>query len=488
MFSLNYFKYLIKSNRYLILLTSLISLLIDVSAYDDEIIFVQGMLCLILAFVLPVMVFYHAHDKKAIDTYFSIPVSRKELLITSIVFMVAVLIIPLYASVIIYGFRNFGFMSRILEYMLLLLLCVTGLVVFNSTIYLCGNNVIDGVIILGAYTMLPLGLVITYDQFMRAFVCGKNEFNELIFGYLSPVFMSADIFINKLENRQLYIHSIVAIVVVLMLFALLLYRSYVLRKAERAGTPSDKFYTYPTIITIYVFMCLVMIATNYMYYNEATIFTFLKGNFILYVILFAIYMSAHLIYKRKVYFDYKMPILYVVAICITLVFATMAKQTRGFGLSDTYIKSPSTFYSINLSQVDKTTEDKIKEKVKNNFEYTPQFVEIYIEAGDPQLIAKIGEYPLQLLDSLRTKAIDDYYSKSLINEYYRNLYVISRDDSGKKETYSYTLSDDSTNLIDYDTLERLSKERNIKVHIGTDMAYYLLYSGNLIVENQYEYK
>ena len=75
MFSLNYFKYLIKSNRYLILLTSLISLLIDVSAYDDEIIFVQGMLCLILAFVLPVMVFYHAHDKKAIDTYFSIPVT-----------------------------------------------------------------------------------------------------------------------------------------------------------------------------------------------------------------------------------------------------------------------------------------------------------------------------------------------------------------------------------------------------------------------------
>ncbi|MBR3006248.1 MAG: hypothetical protein IKH68_06295, partial [Erysipelotrichaceae bacterium] len=87
MFSKEYFRYLLSSNRYLLILLLLVGML---NALGNTIrgldLILQGIFAVGCSFILPMIVFYHVHDKKAVDSYLSLPVSRKAMLVTGIVF------------------------------------------------------------------------------------------------------------------------------------------------------------------------------------------------------------------------------------------------------------------------------------------------------------------------------------------------------------------------------------------------------------------
>ena len=95
MFSLEYFKYLLKSRKYLLLFVFLITLLNILGTRDPKTyLIIQAFLSLAMTFILPLNIFYYIHDRKAIDTFFSIPVSRKALLVTGLVFCVLGVYLP----------------------------------------------------------------------------------------------------------------------------------------------------------------------------------------------------------------------------------------------------------------------------------------------------------------------------------------------------------------------------------------------------------
>ena len=87
MFSKEYFKYLLTSNRYLLIL---VFFLFAFNAIGNTIkgldLLLQGFLAVLFSFILPIIVFYHVHDKRAVDSYFALPVDRKRILATSILF------------------------------------------------------------------------------------------------------------------------------------------------------------------------------------------------------------------------------------------------------------------------------------------------------------------------------------------------------------------------------------------------------------------
>lgn len=487
MFSIEYFKYLFKSKKYLLLIIALVTLLNVFIDSKEASIVLQSLLSAGLLFVLPVMVFYYVHDKKAVDTFFSIPVSRKEMLITNMVFIVSTIAIPQLLSMIVYGIFKGISLGSVVLYCLEALLAVCAIASFNSMLFLLANNIIDGIIVIGAYTFLPLSLLITLDTFLRTFVAGINSFKLSFIGYLSPIFMGFDVISEYLRKGQHFINHNIALIIVLIVSAVVLYRNYVNRKVERANTLTTKLATYPLIMTIYLFMVLLLLSTAYgfSYVGLDGTIHFIKDQIVLYIVLFAIFVSAYFIYKRQLSFNYKLPILFIVAALITLLFAQSAKTTRGFGLSDKYIKNePHTQYSVNLWQ-DKNyggSNNKVIDYFAKKLDYTPSYINVNVLVGVERTRVEISQKCLDFLEKTRLAAIDYYYSNDKdYSDSVGNMYVESKQNKDL-ETYSYTLKG-----VDLDELMSLVNEPYVTISVQTDKAEYSVdKNGELIVTYLYE--
>lgn len=480
MFSIEYFKYLIKSKRYLILLIGLVTLLNIVGSNSSDGVYIQSLLSATLCYLLPVYIFYYVHDKKAVDTFFSIPVSRKAMLISGVVFIIGLIYIPLSITIIVHTIRKVVLISDVLLFLIKVLLAISSVVVFVSAIYLLANNAIDGIIMLGAYSFLPIMAAIVIDSFLRVYTCGPVDFNLQYIGYLSPAFMAGDIIVSNISNVGQLLNSSIGLLVYLIIFSISLYLSYTNRKVERANTISNNLFTYPFIITIYLFLVLVLISSSGMYTN---IFEQLKDYFVLYLVLFAIFISANFLYKRKLHFTIVLPILYVVAILFTLMFAMYARNTRGFGLSDAYIKdNRNTFYQMNSWQntpdIDKDIKDLLFEQSKKNSEY----VSINVRAGDADLKFPISSEAVNILEKFRQESIDWYYSDNYKSyDYNNNIYVISKENNNTKH-YSYYLNSEYTlkDLLDF-------VDSGLEVTLSNEYGEYkLLKDGSLEVLYEYE--
>lgn len=489
MFSMEYFKYLIKSKRYLILLIGLVTLLNIVGSKESTGVFLQSILSIVLAYLLPVYIFYYNHDKKAVDTFYSIPVSRKALLITGVLFIIGLIYIPLALTVIPYMIRKAFYIFDALLFLLKLLLAVSAIVIFVSSIYSLVNNAVDGIIMLGAYSFLPIMTIIVADNFLRVFVCGVQSFDLKFLGYLSPVFMAGDVFVNKILNTPQILYSCTGLVIYLIVCSVVLYLNNVDRKVERANTLSNNIFTYPFIITIYLVLVLLQIS-SFTSADSFSIVSAIKDNFIMYLVLFAIFISANFIYKRKLHFNYVLPALFVLALLATLLFANYAKSTRGFGLSDSYVKNNKQsyyqlyYYESEPHLMDKDTRELLWEYSKKNSEY----INVTITVGDYETVIELdkkarkplSDKALDNLNKYREEAIEAYYKTNENETAWTQLYVLA-DENGKTKHYNYRIPYTFTlkqliDMVDSDCEVTLSNE------IG---EYKLLKDGTL--EVLYEY-
>lgn len=470
MFSMEYFKYLIKSKKYLILIVFLLTLFAAFIEYKESSIAAQSFFSGVLLYIMPVLVFYYVHDKKAVDTFFSIPVSRKRMLLTSLLFIVLVIFIPQLIGTIIFGIRAQYLISDILITSIKSLLGICAVTAFNSALFLLANNIIDGIIVIGAYTCLPIYIIIVLEEFFRTFVAGMIDFDFSSVGYLSPIFMSMDI-VNQYINGMYYLryHTIV-LFIVLVVFFIVLYRNYVFRKVERANTLSTNYATYPAIMAIYLFMVLFMLSTGLGNLRSGTagLLGFLKENIIMYIILFAIFVSAYFIYKRQLKFSIKLPILFIVASIITILFAQYAKTSRGFGLADQYIKNePRTYYSINAWSND--TGSELDRMVVEKLGYRSDYVNLNLMVGDAEIRASISDNCLDFMEKTRVKAIDDFYAYDYqIANTSGNMYIKTKK-GNSYEIYTYRLMD-----VNYEDLLSLSKEMYVDIYLQTDRGEYWL--------------
>ena len=109
MFSKEYFKYLLTSNRYLLIL---VFFLFAFNAIGNTIkgldLLLQGFLAVLFSFILPIIVFYHVHDKRAVDSYFALPVDRKRILATSILFCFLIVYAGIAIGILAFAYRSDG--------------------------------------------------------------------------------------------------------------------------------------------------------------------------------------------------------------------------------------------------------------------------------------------------------------------------------------------------------------------------------------------
>ena len=482
MFSREYFNYLLRSKRYLILFIFLISLLNIIGSGKDVSMFLQCFIAVVMCFAIPFNVFYFIHDRKAIDTFFSIPVSRKAMMITSLVFAIALTYLPFAAELIVYSIFQKMQVMQILIILAEMFIATATLITFNTSLYLLANNSMDGMIMTAAYTCMPLSILFVAFSFLNSYVCGMNNFHFEQIGYLSPLYISGDIlyahFAKKVPTLSL---GLIVLLIILAASYYFLNRNYVDRDVERANTPSSRFFAYPFVIHFYVAVVLFLI-TSFFDYSYSSVLDFISDQFVLYLIVFAIYVAAHFLYKRKLYFSYKLPLIFVSAVIISFLFAGACRVTKGFGISYMYDPDDAfAVYELN-GDCDRATEQYVFEKT-GQYELD-NWIYVNISTADRQGHPKESSpETLAIFDSFRRQAIEEFYSdKREIQFYNDKSYYTNLGVSSGNNDYYYSVQ----RQITLDELLTLAKDGNVSVYINTmDDTYRLMSDGSLMTIYNY---
>ena len=467
MFSKEYFRYLFRSQKYLLLLILIVTLLnVLGTSLRGLSLLIQCLMAVGLSFLMPFLVFYHVHDKKAVDTFFSIPVSRKSLLFTGVLFCILTVYIPLAIGITGHGINEkLGSMIPVL--LIEMLLASAAVTVFNSTLYLVANSVVDGMVMMGAYSVFPLTVYITINSFFHNFVPGVSRMAETdTIRFLSPLYMSGELLLIGADEKRVVYSSLIGLAVVLVLFSCLLYRSYVNRAAERAGSHSTGFFSYPLVINLYLIVCLFLIATGYGT-GYRNISEFLQDSLILYILLFAAFIAAHFVYRRKLYFHYILPVVFVAFTIISLLFTGLCRDSEAFGLARRYEKAADKdCVTMNL-WYDETGDRELLSYLAEQTGKPTDYCNMMITVGDqPYHMLSMSQETSDLIEKLRSQAITDFYAPE--NEGMSgNMYIAYRKDGGDY-SYNYLLYKEPT----FAELKTLAKDKAVEIVMNTDFGEY----------------
>ncbi|MBQ5755996.1 MAG: hypothetical protein IIV88_01930, partial [Erysipelotrichaceae bacterium] len=251
----NVFTYLFKSKKILVVFLFIMNLALMLTPYISSMrtgnYYVSWIIGYVFMFgtcyILPPYLLRFIQSKKATDSYFSLPVSRRELLNTNLLFSALVSYCPFLIGAVISGIIGLaGGHIEIAELFRILfcgLLTVTVLTLVNSLFFSFANTLFDGMVMIAAYTAMPLMIYIVLGVFFETHVAGMSYWSSLLNGvrYLSPAFLCGNIVGGGARRIVYYIVLAVYAVIAYVLLS----REVVDRKAERAEQISDHFFAYP---------------------------------------------------------------------------------------------------------------------------------------------------------------------------------------------------------------------------------------------------
>ena len=476
-----YFTYLFKSKKYFLIIVCILQAIMafavtgrGVASDSINYAFYGGyVFSLIIAFVLPLIVFSYMHNKKAVDTFFSLNMSSSSLLFTGLLFCFVAaygtyLISSLVTLVGLLLKSQGSFVLSLLFINIMAIVSYAVVIVFNTFIYSLANTVTDGVVILLAYCFLPLGLFIFAVNFQESFTVGVNFVGKsvsCVLTYLSPVAIGLSSFaLNNLSVYALYnftnsISYLIAGVIYLLVFGLLLFKTFKTRKVERAGNYSNEFFAYPFVIGVYTILCLFIISVTISTLNE---------TIVLYVLLFAAYFVANFVYKRKFILSKKQIILFVLGIALSACFNQLCIKTNGFNLSNTYdFDYDKMTYTYNSGTISNNQNDEYYVFLSSidGFDDSGLFEEsdyAYLSINTNTTNKEV----IDIFEKYRKQAIESYYDGTYYENNHNSL-NITYDENHKDVSYAYYASPN----ISIDDLKKIMELDNTVEVTVYDFAY-----------------
>lgn len=504
MLNKNYLKYLFKSKKYFLLFILLVQAILTISNLRSFLylnssiihnpVFIGYVIGLIIAFVLPLVVFSYVHNKKAIDTFYPLNMSRKEMLVTGVVFSFLVAIITYLVSVIILlacyiVVGRTDYIIYILWTLPLAILVYLMIVVFNVAIYLLANTLFDGVVILGAYSLLSVALYVLLVTYQDTFLIGTSildsGLSSDILVYLSPValggmsFLSLNSFLAEgisISESTLPIYLLV-IVLYIVIFGITAYKEYTNRNTERAGNYSNEFFAYPFVIGIYTVLSLFFIAC------QINMLSNISETLLFLVVIFALYVIANFIYKRKFSINSKQVILFVLAMGLSFVFNIVSVNTRGFELSYNYDfdydKMSYTLEEYNAGYGDTEDIDNFIRSLGGDIDNEGYDLTVKVKSNNKEVV--------DIMESYRKKAIDGFYNTNF-----------GRNSTGLSSTLFVSYEDKNSkrypsSTISLDDLKKLLSLDNQNVYVSYykyedgDMFYIIYEDGGYQILNETAY-
>lgn len=383
----------------------------------------------ILAFVLPVIVFRFVHSRKDEDQYFALPISRKTMLYGNLIFSYGVPAVYYFIGNLIFWIVTTAggtcrmSVGKFVYYQAVGLVFGLALVLFNSMLYLLANNMVDGIILMLGYTMLPSIWELGVDCMLHFIWAGGYTGIESgrLFQIFSPAGMAFERLMtihtaDKGELWEILLHFALAIVYI-VLCRLALQRLFVRRKAERAEQVSDGFFAYRLLLP----MCLipsVLVVTN------AIVGPFFIGTYIGLVFLFVAYIVGSFIYKRQIRVTWKMILSFAVIILACVLLRRVGLATKAFGLAKIELPTDEKVISYRIQVKIPEYAEEIKKMGKDE-EFKSQFEMYEDELGNDAEDAfgtvrfdvmlprnnqtAIEKRLYEKLEKLRMESVDYYY-------------------------------------------------------------------------------
>ncbi|MCR4951424.1 MAG: hypothetical protein K6A40_08900 [Solobacterium sp.] len=343
--SKRYLNWLIRDRKMLLIFTAILYLavsLISEGLFGDKswvsVCSRATVMSVILLFVLPLTTFAFVHRKQSTDVFFSLPLSRRDQVNTGIVFCTGINFLLWLAANIggMIFFRPdviyFGRFLILAAHTLLWFLSVT---VLNTVFFLFANNIFDGVVMVAAYSFLPVAVLMAVRSFSDSLIAGLTYraaasinvtwLSAVASGYVNE----GELFsfcMNEMENFRFSALYLFALIAGLILGCVALYYHFIRRKTERADMISDDFMAYPLIIHIYLILTMTAVASSFVFE--------LSESIIAWLVLLAIYVTAMFVYKRRLSLNWKVIAVYVCSAAAVTGLCQAARITKGFGIPE----------------------------------------------------------------------------------------------------------------------------------------------------------
>ena len=367
-----YFKSLLLKNKKLIALYTFVlfiiyplAVIVGGSNFDGMGIYWYQNIMTIAVMVLPVMSFRFNVNKKSVDTYYSLPISKKELYIVHYLAPLAALIVPMFVMFLLataLGLALYpaeiikqGLVNRILSFIVLILIN-TAQYSLNTWAVNKANSFLDSALIVLGYTAAPYLVYVAVQIFVSdqmVWTGLEMAFNlRIILQIFSPIWVGfSSVNQYNLGGKGIVGHEDIfwAVFQIILgaVLAYLAYRQFCKRKGEDAEQMTTDFWTYPFLIHL-ASICIV------------SFFDLLNSDVIIMIIYislsFVIFMIMNFIAKRSFAFDWHLVARYAVIVALFTGFRLVSKETYFFGINKQHVNMDNVdVVFITINRLDETT-------------------------------------------------------------------------------------------------------------------------------------
>ncbi len=442
-------------------------------------------LSIIMTFILPIFLFSFVHRKRSCDLYFSLPVKRKELLCTTIVFSFLIIfgyfLITTVISTILCFTRIHILLGNYLLFIGFVAFSILVLLLINSAIYLFANNILDSIILLLAYLFIPFAIVILLETICSILLVhfAINEIN--LWTYLFPasmVFTNGFYILSTVTQSTDYIMSYMEPVSFIQMILLVIYagvsifllkKHFIERKTERAEQISDTFLSYPFIINFYLLISLIFLGFEIAHEGLSDLYI------LAYLFLYFIYIIALFIYKRKIRFYWKNTLYYLIVMSIALITGKVIYTNQGFGLPYSYpLASGDT---VNYAMSEYNLKPSLEE-INDYDDKTSVTVNIAFSIPTSELASSQYQKTISIFENARKNAINEWFQKVDPDTY--NSSVTSLNITNQKNGYTIknTPTYYSSKFLTLEELKELDTYSTVTINVynydkGIDQDYSL---------------
>lgn len=371
----NYFKSIIKRQKKLLFLYTIIGFvafpmvaLISTdydqgrSIYEFSIL-INAIFMVGCVMVLPIIINKFSLNKRSVDTYYALPISRQHLFDVHYLAGVVCIYIPLLINyvlgVLILTLRYGSHFFTGTYFLAFLGISIITLAIYsiNTLIVTKANNMVDAAILIAAYTILPYMLIACAMSLFNRFTIGFTEsmFNlSSLFDFLCPLTVLNN-FINAVNNYTyrfagfeyniLWLVYEGAIAIGFYVWAAQVFKK---RKGEDSEQVSKDFFTYPFVVNL---TSIILLSFYIIDFSDIVL------TIAILVLTFIVYLVMHFISRRSMKVTSALIIKYFVILFSFNVFAFAAKETYFFGIN---LRTPdiNQYAQLEVSYWDYTNESK----------------------------------------------------------------------------------------------------------------------------------
>lgn len=349
--NLKYLRFLLKRNTRLMILVSVLMfalypLLVFTqyvlynTQYDERVFTVgQVLLLLILVatiFIVPMTMFSYLNSKRNLDVYHALPITRKDLYLSTLISSVIVILIPFtliytlgsiyYVSVI----PNVDVMLEVKQYIYTVALTLAILLPIIFAMMNTGTTV-DGLLYSAMVHVLPAIGYGAYVLYGEATLLGfRAGTDQLFLIFSSPIFTIFDLNFNLTRAYP----NLWLITIYWLIFALIatwgVLQLYKFRKSEKAEDPFTNKWFFPIITTVFTIVFQIFLFSTFVAFTSGRLLDF---RTLLFPVTFTFvgYMVLDVIANRGFRHFLKGVLNFIIITAITLASFTLSTNTGGLG-------------------------------------------------------------------------------------------------------------------------------------------------------------